>query len=1112
MDILVGQQGSGKTIMCYRKIRKTLNENPYQKVIMLVPEQFSLETQKELATLLAPGLFLVDVISFSTLVNRAIGDDVTILDDLEKVMILKRVIIKHKAKLGYYSDDTDGFLEQLNILLNTCEKFGIDTLRSDTNSILKSKLDDIQNIFKWFYEFIESKFYTGQGSLEVLRDTLQYTKYYEDTVILVDGFYSFTKNQLEVLMELYKQSKQMLITLPMDRLYCDDEPIRASSIFYQSILTLRNIRKNVDDAEVYLCNKYGEFKHRDFEYLTENYFKTAKINCAKVSDVVSLYCYRNISLEVEEVAKQIKSLVRDNGYRYNDISVLTGDVEAYKIYIDTTFTEYGIPHFLDINRSIYTNALVSMIISLLDVITTSWSYKSMMALLKSDMLPIKRADVDYLENYILAQGINRKNKWQDSWQYGDSSWDFERLNNLRLEISSMLSELETNFNANKNKNGRLNILDATTVLYRFLEQLNVYDKVQDIVEYHRRHNNLSLELENSQIWEQVMMVLERLVDILGAEEVSIKSYKSLLSTSLNYEKMKIIPASQDQVLIGDIQRTRLPRQKAVFILGVNEGVIPATDNNKGLFSDMDMATLQETADDKIYEAFVHNNLYYGDLEIYTALNKPSERLFVSTVTSDEKGAIKRPSIVFNRLKRLFTIKDTPNRDFVDNIFSSNATLGEVGSCFRQFAMAANPSMDFNWRDALSWYIDNPLYSEHVTSSFRRLFDSNIQPQLDTAINLYSDNIVTNVSQLEKYRKCPCSYFIQYGLKASERQLFKWNSADIGTIFHSVLERYPIKLRENNTDWLNVDAQKKQEIVRDVVEESLNKHNVRNIQGAQINHIVDKIEKISTRAIDAITYQLKQGKFEPKAYEYKFGEYGMPQIEVQLPDGQSLALRGTIDRVDVYVADNNEYVKILDYKSGKQAFDLVEVYYGLQLQLLLYLDAYLKLNSNNNAKTLTEAGVYYFKIDVADVKYAHGKSLDELQQELYRSYKLSGLTLDDVDVAKAIEVELDANVIPVKQKKAGGFDSNSVVATTQQFQSLRNHIYNLVSKLGQDIVDGKINARPYKLNKATACDYCNYHGICQFDEKLAGNDYDVLDCTNRKEILNQVVEEEQNGLD
>ncbi|OON98754.1 MAG: hypothetical protein ATN35_00655 [Epulopiscium sp. Nele67-Bin004] len=1108
MDILIGQVGSGKTTMCYQKIRKTLQENPYKKIIMLVPEQFNLEVQKDLAMVLQPGLFSVEVLSFRNLIQRALVnvEDTPIIDDLERVMILKRVIEANKSKLIYFkkSQEKDGFIDEVNKLLATCEGQGIgidelDKISNTSSTILNNKLEDIKQIYKWFYDYIENKFLTVESSMQVLKNMLIKTKAYDGALILVDGFYTFTAMQLEVLQELYVQADQLVITLPMDKQYAQTDIIKESNIFYNSIKMLRiiqnSLEKSDDEVKIHFMDTPKGDKATDLKYLQANYFNTFQVKQPKNGDSVKLYAYSSLMAEVETVACQIKQLVRDENYRYRDIVILVGDISVYRSYISSTFAEYDIPYFLDTKRNIHTNPLVQMVINLLDVIATSWSYNSMMSLLKTGMLNID--DIDYLENYVIAQGIRRKKQWKDIWQYGDQSWDFKRLNNTREIIDGILTKFEDAINKEKNTRGRVHISKLVSLVYKFLEEHFIFEKVQSIVEYHKSHQNLSLELENSQIWEQVMKVLESLVHILGDEEVSVSTFKNILSTSFSYQKMGIIPASQDEILVGEVERTRIPMKKAIFILGVNEGMLPSNSNNGGLFSEMDRFSIQDICQTKdmenMYDTFIHNHLYGSDLEIYTAINRATHLLYMSYIMSDDEGDTKRASILFNKVNRLFEIQPPFVKNFVDSIYHSQATLGVVGEAVRQEVLMGQP-MENDIRDALSWYKENYIDTDVI---LRQLFYTNQQQYLDSQLvaQLYNNNAITTVSKLERFRKCPCSYFIEYGLKASERKLFKWDSADIGTIFHAILEQYPKELELQGVTWVDVDKVQQRKIVHDVVTAVVAKYNRKNMQTGQLKYTVERIEKMALRAIDALTYQLKKGEFEPNQYEYKFGYNGMPDIQVQLDDGSIIKLQGTIDRVDIYTQNGTQYIKILDYKTGQKDFDLVEIYYGLQLQLLLYLDAYLKSNKNTQ-----EAGVYYFKLDAKYVKVDASDNKEVSQDSKYKQFKMSGLTLEDENIATALEKDLKGNVIPVT-KTTKGFHSKSVIADEQQFVDLRQHVYNIVSGLGKDILDGKISATPYKLGKQTGCDYCKYHGICKFDENLPDNNFDICTAIGKEGVIN-----------
>ncbi len=1107
MDILIGQVGSGKTTICYKKIKQTLLQNPYQKIIMLVPEQFNLEVQKDLAMALQPGLFSAEVLSFRNLIQRALVnvEDTPIIDDLERVMILKRVIEANKSKLTYFkkAQEKDGFIEEINKLLTTCEGQGIgidelDKISNTSSTILNNKLEDIKQIYKWFYDYIETKFLTVEGSMQVLKNMLIKTQPYNGALILVDGFYTFTAMQLEVLQELYIQANQFVITLPMDKQYAQTDIIKESNIFYNSIKMLRiiqnTLKKDNDEIKIHLMNTQKGERATDLKYLQEKYFNTYQIKEAKNSDSVKLYAYSSLMSEVETVACQIKQLARDEKYRYRDIVILVGDISLYRSYISSTFAEYDIPYFLDTKRNIHTNPLVQIIINLLDVVSTSWSYNSVMSLLKINMINID--DVDYLENYIIAQGIRRKKQWKELWQYGDQDWDFERLNNTRHLVDTILTKFEDDINKCKSARGRVKISNLISLIYNFLEEHFIFDKVQNIIEYHKLHQNLSLELENSQIWEQVMQVLESLIDILGDEEVSISAFKNILSTSFSYQKMGIIPASQDEIFVGEVERTRIPMKKAVFILGVNEGMLPSNSSSDGLFSEMDRFSITDVCQTKdmenMYDTFIHKNLYGSELEIYTAINRATHLLYMSYIMSDEEGDTKRPSILFNKINRLFNIQLPFAQKFVDSIYHHQATLGAVGEAVRHEVLAKQYMAD-DIRDALSWYKENYIDTDVI---LRQLFYSNQQAYLNSELvqKLYGDNAITSVSKLERFRKCPCSYFIEYGLKASERKLFKWDSADIGTIFHAILEKYPKHLESHGATWVDIEKVKQRKIVHDVVTEVVTKYNRKNMQTVQLKYTVERIEKMALRAIDALTYQLDKGEFEPIDYEYKFGYNGMPDIQVRLADGNIIKLQGTIDRVDVYTQNGESYIKILDYKTGQKDFDLVEIYHGLQLQLLLYLDAYLKLHKQNQ-----EAGVYYFKLDAKYVQVEANDNKEISKDSKYKQFKLSGLTLADEQIASAVEEDLQGNVIQVTKTKKG-FHANSKVANNQQFVDLRQHVYNIVSGLGKDILDGKISATPYKLGKQTGCEYCKYHGICKFDENLPDNDFDMCTAIDKKVIM------------
>ncbi|OON94317.1 MAG: hypothetical protein ATN31_03810 [Candidatus Epulonipiscioides saccharophilum] len=1145
MEILLGPLGSGKTHRCYEEIIKTLKMNKKDKIIMIVPDQFSLEVELELAERLYPGLLLVEVSSFSKLVYKA-NIEIPMLNELERIMILKKVIEDNHKELKFFtkSYNKDGFIEKVNNFLVVCENYGINDFKDENlNGNLKDKLADLSKINHWFYDFINTKFLTIEGSLHVLIKILMKTQEYKDALIIVDGFYSFSNAQEQVILALNSMARRMIITLPVAD---NNQPVNEHNIYYKSLNTLARFENKVRVIKKEFINNIHSNKNIDILYILNNYFSAHKVDIPRHSNNVTLMACNNLEDEVVFVAQNIKKFIRDKGYRYNDIAIIMGNINLYRSHITTIFQEYEIPYFLDETRNIQANPAVNLIINLLEVIAGHWNLNAILAFLKSDMLHEKITDeiedkkehkaepenksaqgttaefenkfvegsttesenkfaegstteinknftiedVDYLENYLYEQGINYKSKWLNEWIYADKKFDLKRLNALRLRIVEIITDVEKDI-LSFNHKGKITISNLLVIIYNFLVRMQVSDTINEWAVYHKQAGNISLEREYLSIYKTIMKIFERLVDILGNEYVKIATFKNILNTCFRHEKIAIIPATQDQIVIGELQRTRLPNKKIVFLLGLNDGVFPQYSINESIFSDMDLTHEIFTSNKLLYDSFVYSNFYGTDLEIYAAITKPKEYLLASYAMGDDEGKITRPSIVFTRLAKLFRMNPAKKESFVNNIYTSKQTMGELGQVIKNKNILSDV-----YTDTLRWYFENE--KETIMTLLESLFYTNDQSNLnsDLAIKLYSNNSIS-VSRMEKFRKCPCSYFIQYGLQVEDRKLFKFKTPDIGTIFHSVLEIYPQLLKQSSETWTSVDIAKQEELVHQAVQESVIKANTRKIEGGQTRYLIKRIEHMSNRAISAIKYQLEAGKFEPQEFEYKFDGRVLPPININL-GYTTLHLTGTIDRIDIFVMNGKEYVKIIDYKSGQTNFNFAEVFYALQLQLLLYLDAYLKIN-----KSAKGAGVYYFKLDASSVDYSPGKSPEYTEQALLKMFKLSGLTLDDQDIAKAIEPNLQSQIIDVKYKKSGESYASSLVATEEEFDSIRKFIMLKVKELSREILEGKISIKPYKLGNKTGCDYCNYHSICGFDQNLPNNNYDVLEKISKKEALDEI---------
>lgn len=1117
---ILGTAKSGKTTACYNQLREELAKDAYHNLIMLVPEQFNLQVQVELAKLLKPGLLRTEVMSFRNLAKRVLkevgGIKEPIIDDLERVMILKKLLEQHKRELVYYKTTygSEGFVDGMNRLITLFEQNEIDTsfleaLEQDEKSseVFKSKLQDITAINEWFHGYIHERFITVEKTMERLAGAVHKSDYLKDSVVWIDGFYGFTAVQMKIIEQLMHKVSQVIITLPIDRHYTMNEYIYPNNPFYDSIKNYQSLMARCEQVHMpyeTIVMKDSNEETDALTYLSENYLKPYVKPFEQQQEAIQITSFPSKDEEVSKLAREIVRLIRDEGYRYHDIAVLVGDMGQYKSSIISTFKEYDIPVFMDDKKSIHTNSLVAVIDAALEVLTVGWTYKSIMSFLRFNRLDLTIDEIDTLENYLLEHGIQGKKKWDANWERESKSGELETILAIKEKVKIPLLLLEEALKNVKNTSGQVKIREASIAIYNFLEHIHAYETTQQHIAYYKAVGERALELENTQIWGQVVDTLERLVDLLGEEAVSLKVFKNILKTSFSYIEIGIIPPSKDQVIVGNIDRSRIPQVRALFILGVNEGVIPKVDESMPLFSDMDKLTLMqlcEKGDEKrsrLYDVVVHNPLYLGQFLVYYAFTRAREKLYVSTIQADENGKALRPSIVFYKLRKLFGEVAFEENE-LDALQAAQPALGYVGWQLRKYL--DGQGMDGPWQDAMSWFMTSKEWQERFRHLASYMAYSNQQEYLtrENAQNLYPEGLVTNISQLELYRNCPCCYFIRYGLRASERKVLQWNAADIGTLFHGTLERYPKELARCKATWVTATPEQQAQCIEEALRYSAAKLSQNAKQDGRFAYTLKKAQKMTKRAIGALTYQLKAGEFEPEAYEVSFGSEEMPPIEIILDDEHTIFLKGQIDRVDVYTKDGEgKYIKVLDYKSGNKNFSLLELYHGLQLQLLLYLDAYLRLNEKNKA-----AGMFYFHIDTRTIKYETGMALSEALTKQLKQYKLSGLAVDNVEILEKMENGLKGEILPAKAKKDGSLGSGASVASEVQFKQLISYMHDLIRGLGKDMLAGKISAKPCRLKEKDACAFCKYHTICQFDTANKDNVYEQLNPLGNKEIWEEL---------
>ena len=740
--------------------------------------------------------------------------------------------------------------------------------------------------------------------------------------------------------------------------------------------------------------------------------------------------------------------------------------------------------------------------------------------------------IDELENYVLAYGIKGK-KWMEEWVNYSSSilkeeeiseenkQRLERLNDIRETIVAPLDEL------NKQCKGKKTLKGFATILYEFLDsKLDVMDTIDKYVEYFKE-NDMAIEAkEYSEVRDIFIDVLEQAVDVLGNEVMDLNEFMKVLNIGLSQYEMGLIPVALDQVNIGDITRIKSRGTKALYIIGVNDGVLPSASKEEGILSDNDREILLEKGISLASDT--RTKIFEEQFLVYTAFTIAEEYLVVTYPLADFEGKSQRPSIIVHRLKKILpNVKEESEgfkliNDKYEKISAKLPTLNELMIAIRKNYDGAE--IEDYWKYVYDWYLKEPKWKERIEYVRKGLEYTNLENNIskEKAKKLYEDNknkISLSVSRLERYAQCPFAYYIQYGLKAKDRKIYEFTAPDLGSFMHEILDEFTNEIKEKDLKWSDLSKENCRKIINSLVDNQVknNKSSILN-SSKRYSYFTDRFKRILTKSVMVISEQMKRSDFEIYKNELAFGfSKDVNSIKLDLPSGESFYLNGRIDRVDKLNLDGETYLIIIDYKTGSKKFDLNKFYNGLQMQLLVYLDALINNSENIVENQAMPGAILYFRIDDPILKSKGDLTEEEIKSEVLKELKLEGLLLDDVKVVKAMDNTLEPGthslIIPANMKKAGDLGKNKALISIEQFELLRKYVNEKMVEICQNMIEGKIDIEPCKENKNIVCDYCNYSHICQFDSSLEDNRYKVIPKKKDEEIwksINEKVGGEVNG--
>ena len=1128
---IYGRAGTGKSTFCLNEIKKKIENAENNKLIYIVPEQYTFQRETLLLrTMGESALLRAQVLSFKRMAHRVFeecgGRAKDIMSDSGRSMLIHKILLEGEDDLVYFNriSKEQGFTDIISNTITEFKKYNVtdEVIEDKINRIddkdLKDKLEDLSLIYNRFNKSIDENLIDSDDELTILAKKLEICPLYDDAEIWIDEFTTFTPQQMEIIKVLAKRCRCINITLCMDEL-SQGNNTEVTDIFNSIKSTEIRILNMMRDNHIeYLKpinlndNKYTRFSEsKEMDYLEKHFFTYPFKGYKGHVEDLRLYKANNSYDEIEEVAKEIIRLVRDEGYRYRDISVVCRNIDNYEKVATVIFNEYEIPFFLDKKIDILSNPLVILILSAFEVNLRNWSYESVFKYLKSGLTGISSREIDILENYVLANGI-KGFKWTGELHHNEPESEEEDNEEVIDPIDIMLKVREPLIRFHKKIINKKSVREICTAIYEFLIELDAFNRIDEWINKFNELGYQNKVKEYEQVPSIVLEILDQAVEVMENDKLEIKEFYKIINAGFESKEIGVIPVALDQVNIGDIARIKGRDVSALFIIGVNDGILPSANKEEGILSDRDREILKDIGMD--LASTTKLKVFEEQFMVYTALTLAKRYMMISYPMADFEGKSLRPSIVIPRLKRIFPklVEESALYNLREKEDKYNKVTAPIPT-FNELILALRRNYEKEeiedyWSQVYRWFYENEEFRDKTGHIFDGLKYSNTGEVIskEKIRELYSTDsgkLLFSVSRLEKYSECPFSYFIQYGLKAKDRKIYEFSAPDLGSFMHEILDEFTNKVKKEKIAWSQLNMDKCRSIVGELIDKKLeNDENSILNSSKRYKYFTNRFKRVITKSVAVISEQMRKGEFEIFSNEFVFGNYkdGAP-IQLDLPSGEKVFLTGRIDRIDTINLSDNTYVRVIDYKSGAKKFDLNELYYGLQMQLLVYLDAILR-NSKYILKTQAMPGaILYFRIDDPIIKSKTELEVDEVKKQVLEKLKMNGLLLKNAELVRSMDRDMETYslVIPATFKKDGDFSANSSVVTEEEFNILREYVNEKMIELCEDMLSGVLKIEPCKSQKTSYCEYCDYSAICQFDTSIKDNKYKIIVKKSNDEI-------------
>lgn len=1185
LQFIFGNSGSGKSDFLYDSVLKQAKENKEQQFLIIVPEQFTMQTQRELVERQKQHAIMnVDVLSFARLAYRVFDDlgkqNVVVLEETGKNLVLRKVAEQKKAELNVLGANMNkmGYVGEVKSLISELMQYNIrpDALaefleKEPLGEGLRLKMQDVLTMYQGFTEYLKGRYITAEEVLELLYDVAEESKLLCGSVIVLDEFTGFTPIQNRLMEKLLVLAKKVSVSVTMDvredfyqcrgvhELFAMSKKTVASLLKVAElckvpveepiVLPTGEKRRYVGAPDLYFMEQNlfrpgaGSYRYKVSEKAMKSNKNHEKLTDSQLEETpdIRITSLKNPREELKFAAREIVRLTREQGYRYRDIAVVTGDVQQYGNYVPEIFEQYHIPYFIDQTKNILFHPFIECIRAILEMIEYDFSYESVFRFLRCGLaekiIPqgklssmeleldgetgeksaqckeqtihrLTEQEIDRLENYVLARGIRGASRWSKPWTFvmpDGTLEDMERLNEIREAVYENFKPLLMAFRGKENT-----VSTQTFELYSLIRRLDMEQLLKERGEFFEKNGNQARAKEYDQIYKIVMDLLDKVTSLLGDETMTIREYSDILDAGFEAAKVGIIPPGNDTVTVGDIERTRLNHIKILFFVGVNDGVVPKAGNQGGIISQFEREKMAEYHLELAPGA--REKVFIQKFYLYLNMTKPSERLYVTFCRVNSDGKALRRSYLIGTLLKLFpqlVVEEPSEEETLECVLTAESALP-----FLMEGLNKPVEDEEAWTALLAWYLSDEGDREKALQLFDAAFGVHQDDAISKAVTkaLYGNTLDNSVTRLEQFAACAFAHYLSYGLRLRERELQQFASVDMGNIYHDVLERFAKGIEMSEYTWFDIPQEAQDALLSQSMEDAIAGSGIGDVfEDARNSYLLKRMETTAKRTIWALMLQVRKGKFVPSGFEVSFSRAErLDAVQFQLGEDEKMRLRGRIDRIDTYETDDKVYVKIIDYKSGNTSFSLLNFYYGLQLQLVVYMNVALELTKKiYKGKDTEPAGIFYYHITDPMVDSDGGESEEEIRRSILEQLKVGGLVNEDPEIYGAMDTDFTgtSSVIPVALKADGSLKAASKTASAYEFGLMSDYVRKKIEHVGKEIFAGNVSVKPYLLGDRSGCDYCPYHTICGFDVRMPGFSYQQFEkFDSSEEILAHIREE------